>query len=55
VLPSEKLTAATTLLSAPFAIGVAVGTSFTTEILSILFHGISNGNNAQARFAGTFH
>jgi hypothetical protein len=42
-------------MTAPFAVGMIVGTGLGAVILAFFLHGISSGNNAQARFAGTFH
>jgi hypothetical protein len=49
------LTTTTTLMTAPCAIRVTVGTSFTAVILAALFHSLAKGNDAQARFTSTLH
>jgi hypothetical protein len=48
-------TAATAILSATFFIGVAGGTAFATVVFAIFHDSISQGDDAQARFAGAFH
>ena len=42
-------------MGATFPIGVSVGTAIAAIVLAAFFNRVAEGNNAQARLAGTFH
>lgn len=48
-------TAATTVLGAAFFVSMASSTAFATVVFAIFHDGISQGDDAQAGFAGAFH
>jgi hypothetical protein len=47
--------AATTVLGAAFFVNMARSTAFATVVFAIFHDGISQGDDAQAGFAGAFH